>query len=256
VVPLALMNGRWAFGVYVTLLACGSTRSNPQGAAEVGANSAEGGASATAGAPAGPDAGGAALDLSLDVVHRDSQSWVPAAQAHVRIDGSGTSLEVLSDDDGHVVARVGGDTGPWDVTVALAGFSPVSILGVTESLSAPVHLSGRGAPSDPEPKLEPTRFSGAIVGRSWPGSVLDLSGPGVRDAEWNEHDYSARVDLSSAPVHPRILATEWDSYDDDAAPLNAVWLGVPDTADASVDPVGCSRRRRSISAGRRERARR
>ncbi|HYH41091.1 MAG TPA: hypothetical protein VD867_03830, partial [Burkholderiales bacterium] len=91
------MNGRLLLGVCMTLLACGSTSSHREGPGEE--------------ATGGADAGGATLELSLDVVQRVDWLWAPAAQAHVRIDGSGTSLEVLSDDDGHVEARVGADTG-------------------------------------------------------------------------------------------------------------------------------------------------
>ena len=165
------MARQWMLGACLVLLACGSTkRDQSQGTVEGGAGP---GADGAAGAGQGADT---TLALSLDVVQRTFYGWQPAAGAHVRIDGVDTSLEATSDDEGHVVARVEPDSGPWDVTVALAGFDVISVLGVTEPLSQPIHLS---ASTLREASSDARTISGAIVGQRWPGSVLDVSGPGL-----------------------------------------------------------------------------
>ena len=223
-------------GACLVLLACGSTkRGEPQGTGDGGAGpSADGGAGATA-ATGGRDAD-TTVQLSLDVVQsRAFYAWEPSAGAHVRIDGADTSLEATSDEAGHVVARVAPDSGPWDVTVALAGFDVISVLGVTESLSRPIHLS-RSTPMDASSEERRT-VSGAIVGRSWPGSVLDVSGPGLPSVSWKVGSHSLRLWPPPEPAPLRLLATEWDSHDDDATPLNAVWLDIPAKGDEPVDIV-------------------
>lgn len=226
--------GRLILGLCATtLLGCGSTSHPDRGrSSDGGGGFPEGGA----GGSTVMDAGGASVGLSLNVVQRASAAgWLPAPGAHVRFEGANSSFEVLSDEVGHVEARALAESGPWDITVALAGFSPVSILGVTESISEPIHLSPRHFMFEPEGNHDSTHLSGNIVGRSWPGSVLELSGPGLRAVSLDVHGFAADVDLSRNRSHVRLLASEWDSYDDDATPLNAVWIDAPEMDSESLD---------------------
>lgn len=201
----------------------------------------DGGAPSGVGGALTDDAGGGAagaplVNLSLDVVRRPwSGVWEPAVGAHVRIEGRQSSVEVESDEAGHVLAQVDSESGPWDVTVALAGYSVISVLGVTESLSGPIHLSGNSLPA-PDPD-EPRQISGTITGRRWPGSLLNLFGPGFSARDEKIGSYSMHIDPRRTPSPLRFLASEWDSYDEDAAPLNAVWVDVPETGDEGVDVV-------------------
>jgi hypothetical protein len=160
--------------------------------------------------------------------------WLPAAGAHVRLDavgGTGSSVEVLCDDNGYAKVRVAKDGGPWDVTVALAGFSPVSIVGVTGSISRPVHLWG----SRPRNTSERRAITGRVVGRNWPGSALSLSYPDSLGSSVFSDSYTAWFEGSERPAPFRVLVSEWDSNDANAVLLNAVWVDVPEQINGPID---------------------
>jgi hypothetical protein len=170
------------------------------------------------------------VELTLDVARRDwVWGWVPAAGARVRIEGPDGFDDVSSDEHGHVVALVNRDSGPWDVTVALAQHSPVSVLGVRGSIPGRIHLS----PS-----------------KRWDGDVHDLRGavsglvsclPDGFSLEgwgllgyWNSGgptwSYQATfADAAGAPpLH--LLASEHEPSTNTL--LNAVWLDLPRTGAA------------------------
>src|SRR5262245_24837514 len=69
-------------------------------------------------------------ELTIDVTESTEGVLSPAASVSVRIEGEGSTGEALTDERGHVTVSLPRASGPWDVTVARAGFVPISILDV------------------------------------------------------------------------------------------------------------------------------
>lgn len=116
------------------------------------------------------DAGAANPDLSvftLNVVDSSTETPSPVDGASVRIEGRGEIVETLTDVLGHAAAAVHTGSGPWDVTVARAGFIAVSVINVSGPIEQPLHLNPL-APRSAQPPQNSVRavLSGAVRGRS------------------------------------------------------------------------------------------
>lgn len=234
-----------AFHVYaascvIWVCACGGAhKSNTRGSAgaagsvEGGAGGASGG-SGVDGASHGAGAGGQppaeTLGISVDVLEQRGPAGAlfRSVGTHVRAERGDTIVEVTTDDAGRAVLPVDPALGEWDLTIARAGFIPISIIGVTGAVDKPVELWSleRFTPAAPTEAI----MSGTVSGTSADSSGLQLQPGGLLFWERGQPSYTFPVLGSSGVQTLRLLVTEHSdrTIDDPKGPLlNAVWLDVP-----------------------------
>ena len=215
------------------IAACGrSTAERPRSGPGSTAGGGSGGDGSSAGA--GGVSAGDTLALSFRVLEGVTWAQGPAKGAHVRVDGSGVTREGVADADGRAVVEVGADTGPWDVTFALAGHAPVTILGVTRSVAEPVTLS----PNVHAMLTDGVWVSGAVAGRSTETSTIRVNGISERSYSFLDGDYLAKVAAPPDGNTLHLLITEREDDDRLSPILNAMWLDLPWTGlDITADIV-------------------
>ncbi len=115
---------------------------------------------ASTGGDGGTSIGGS-KDISVTVVKSATPTNTPVANAYVRASISATQfLDVRTDALGVAHLLVNPAMGPFDVTVAVAGHTAVSVLGVTDSIPGTLVINEIGA----QPTFRPYAITGSIAG--------------------------------------------------------------------------------------------
>jgi hypothetical protein len=177
--------------------------------------------------------------FEVPVRMREGNRYVPGADIAVRVDDAqGETFEVRTDADGVARFELDAKSVPWDVTVAEIGRGAVSILGLTASPGAPVHLpsSALGSSAE-EPAPSGIVVSGAIRGRLDQGGLVSLHGEALADFEDLGDSYRAL--LLELPGTLRMLAIDHGLGPVEQPPVNAVSveLDLDDGDLQSVDLV-------------------
>jgi hypothetical protein len=141
------------------------------------------------------DAGAPAFDLSVPVVMREGQRYVPGFHALVRIDDAhGHTWQTVAPSDGIAHFALDPETAPWDITVADPGRGAISVLGVTGPLEAPVHLPASIWHPD-RTQTSASVLRGAIIGRANDNATrVQLYAPALESFTDHGSTYQAVLD--------------------------------------------------------------
>jgi hypothetical protein len=190
----------------MALTACGTPASTVDAAITVDAGldaaiTVDAGLDAAITVDAGPRA-------SFRVLRRSLAGMVPALEFAVRAESaSGVVLDRVTGQDGRVDPALDGIEGAWDLTIARAGCTAVSILGITGALTGDVLV---GCPASPE--LSPahtilTTVDGVTdytLGWNFcPGAYLDTAGPHVifREGQGPLEIWAIQTDSNARGAH-------------------------------------------------------
>ncbi len=186
---------------------CSSSSSTPAGDAGITGTDGGGGDGATGGISG-------SKEISVTVVETMEPMNTPLANVFARIEAPGGFLEVKTDATGVAKFKVDPAKGPFDVTVAIAGYYAVSILGVTDSIPGSIILAQIGAMPSSKQFAATGSISGATATNKLQIDAFDWMTVVTKAGAMS---YSTKFDtINGVPVPIPVMAIEVDSTTGDA----------------------------------------